>query len=299
MSVEQIITSVAGLLKAISELLSIADDSSFLGLVLILAAILTTGLYFVRKEKQQREFRNFTSYLFNNAFDILPKICIALDSSGRTNKLNVSELDITYTYDLRGYEKRQLAATDQIEFPCTMEYVLKAENKKIPAQFYHYRGNMNAVGEMTLEQRHGSQAEYTAVSPKDKPVESLQKNSAVQEFCWLLRKENNDGLNPYVIRFRCGYMQTSTASYHDSIIFYPLQYAEKIGTVNYTFRFLGKPHMIRRVQLYKIFSDGGNISFTPVTELTPQGNSCELRIGPDCVKCEAYQIRLEYSAAEE
>ena len=68
-----------------------------------LTFLLGTTIYLYMRYIERCNFLNFVEYLFDNPthnFNLLPKICLALDKSKEINHLSVREMSIKFTYDM-------------------------------------------------------------------------------------------------------------------------------------------------------------------------------------------------------
>lgn len=85
--------------------------------IITLILFLGTIVYLYMKYKERCDFLSFIQYLFDNPthnFNLLPKICLALDKSKKTNNLSVREMSIKYTCDMRQIDLKSIKENTQI-----------------------------------------------------------------------------------------------------------------------------------------------------------------------------------------
>lgn len=99
---------ICSIVGGIADFLAIAialKTWSVITFVFIITIILFLGsiVYLYIKYKERCEFISFIQYLFDNPihnFNLLSKICLAIDKSKETNNLSVRDMSIKYTYDM-------------------------------------------------------------------------------------------------------------------------------------------------------------------------------------------------------
>ncbi len=260
-----------------------------------LIVLLFTIIYIYMRYKERCDFLHFVQHLFDNHihnFNLLPKICLALDKSKEINNICVRELQIEYTYDMSNVETETLASTDKIYYTDTIEYQLNVENTNLPEEYICLLGNMYAKDDTVhIVQKHGAQKDYETV-PAPRYTDDTKTDSIVQRYCWQLKKENINRSNTIPICFRLKYNETAKANSNDTIIIYPYQYARSIETIDFQLNFLCEKQILKRVELFKIRKSGKEFKHMPDSSIIKSGNSASVKIQLDSSKYEAYYFRV-------
>lgn len=259
---------------------------------LVLLLIVIVQLY--NKYIDRRDFLDFIEHLFQNNthnFNLLPKICLALDKSKEINQLHVREMTVKYTYDMSKIDFSILSPETFVGYTDTIEYTLNVENKKLPTEFICYRGNMYADDYIDIKQKHGSQVEYEKV-PVPRYTDETKTSSIVQRYCWQLKNEYITRSRLLPISIKIKYHEKARANSNDTIILYPKQYAQKIEKINFEINFNCEKNIIERIELFKIWKDNKILKNTPITGINMLNNKATISLHPDSTKYEAYYFRV-------
>ena len=290
-----ICTLAGGIADIIAIIIAIKSISPALPFLIIAFVILVcVVVYLYSKYKERCDFINFIQYLFNNNirnFNLLPKICLALDKTEETNKLFLKKMTVEYTYDMRSVNTGILSHDTPICYSNTIECHLEAENRNIPKEYVIYRGNMKADDSVEIMQKHGSQAIYEAVSPP-RYTDETRVDIVVQRYCWQLKRENITKGRSFPISFKFKYSEKSVANSNSTIVLYPKQYAKSIEVIDFKICFLCEKDILKRVELFKVWKDDKCFKHTPITGVTLSNNVASIVIEPDTLECEAYYFRL-------
>lgn len=237
-------------------------------------------------------FINFVEYLFEQNFNLLPKICLALDKSKETNNLHVRELQIKYTYNMQKIDLESLNKDTPIEYTDTIEYKLQVENVNLPKEYVFYSGNMYAKNsDLELEQKHGVQACYDKV-PNPRYMAETRSDSLVQRYCWQLKEENITRRGAPTIEFRLNCIEKTRANSRDTIIIYPQQLAKRVEKIVLNIDFMCNKNILKKIELYKIRMDGKGFKNIPISTLAIKNNAASVEIQVDSAKYEAYYAKV-------
>lgn len=249
--------------------------------------IIKDGLQLSKRAK----FKKFIEYLsYNNehCFTLFPRICDTVFKEKSYNNLDISEMSIFHTYDMR---KSNISAMTNpyIELFYTNEVKIKAITKSMKNKFTYYISNVYDAGTESFEESHGIQ------SYKEIPLTEKQKKreyySDIRKVHWEFKKENitNDKYTPISFRTKS---KSATDKQADTLLFYPSLYAKNIDTLNFYINFLGNNVQIKSAILKKVSK---NLEIIPYSALNIINNTAhiELHIGKTDI-CEAYFIELKW-----
>lgn len=261
--------------------------------IIILFVILFAFLY--RRYVERCNFIKFIEYLFDNSthnFNLLPKICLALDKYKEKNNLKVRELAVKYTYDMSKINLSSISKNSVIKYTDIIEYSFLFKNENIPNEFVCYLGNMYTDNDMPeISQKHGIQEIYEAVPPP-RYTDETYVSSIIQRYCWQLKKENITNSKQFPLSFKLKCQETTRENSSDTIIFYPKQYAKKIEKIKFDILFVCDKQILNKVQLFKVWKDGKEFKHTPISETSPINNTFSVAIESDSSKYEAYYFRV-------
>lgn len=294
-----IVGCVADLIAIYISIKSLSSVTPILIIVFVGLIFLIVQLY--NKYRERRDFISFIQYLFDNNFhnfNLLPKICLALDKSGETNDLAVENMTIKYTYDMRNINVDTISQDDIINYYDTIEYDLRVRNKNIPKEFVCYRGNMKSYDDcIEIFQKHGNQIDYERV-PCPRHTDETKNNVDIQKYSWQIKDENITKGKIFTHNFKFRYLEKATANSNDTIVFYPKQYAKEIETVEFQIEFLCDRNILKKVELFKVWKDGKQFKHTPVAGIDLRDNVAASKIQPDTSKHEAYYFRLYWELTQ-
>lgn len=262
-----IFAEAAGLLAALIELLVVFINLKIATPIMIMitfALILIICLlvnYINKIYNENSEFLEFIKYLFERNFDILPKICLELDTSKKFNNLNIDTLSITHTYDMENCDIDSSSRLP-INYTITSEYYLKVKNFKLPTNFGCYFTNSDKSDIVEIREKHGKKNDFgkDPISPNDKS----QMDSRIKYYSW--RLDNCKYLNfesikrifsfkkkiYYDIAFQIKYVEKISGLYTDRIIIYPKQFGKKINNIDVNVKFNGDKVKLKKINPYEI-----------------------------------------------
>lgn len=255
--------------------------------------------YLFLKYKNRCIFLQFIEHLFENntnKFTLLPKICMAIDSSKEHPKLHITEMIIKHTYDFQNVNLSDITSESRITYPGSIEYHITAKNKLIPTEFSCYLGDMYADPTFTLSQKHGCQSVYENV-PTPARTDDIRVASAITRFCWQLDKRNISHGKTLPISFKMTHSGSTTAKSDHTLVFYPKQYGKTIDKVTFKICFLCKKNVLKRADFFRIWRDGNSYKHTPVSSVVISDNIAEISFEPSDKGFEAYYFRLYFELA--
>lgn len=247
-----------------------------------------------RKYNERCDFISFIAHLLENQthkFTLLPKICMASDSSETQSNLHIESMTIVHTSDMRNIDFSMFTNDTPIAYQGNIEYIMNVHNKKIPSEFSCYLGNMYADPTFQIEQKHGCQSKYEVVPP---PAYSddIRVASAIQRFCWQLKPEYITKAKTLPICFKYTHSGMTTINSDNTLVFYPRQYGKTINSISFKINYLCDRKILKRVDLFRIWKDGAVYRHTPISGVTISHNSAEITTVPTAEKCEAYYLRV-------
>lgn len=247
------------------------------------------------------KFLRFVEHLFynkHNNFDVLPKICLLLDQTDEYNKLDVDTLTVKYTFNFSDIDLTHISSDSNIEYKSTIEYTIMAKNENIPDRFVVYRGNMYSVDSRTeLLQKHGAQKDYLPVQPPESNGEDMV-STAIQRYSWVIEKSNITQGNAFPISFLFHYNEKAKANDNDFIVFYPIQFAKRVGRITFDIEFLCEKTILQKVWLYKLGEENGFVH-VPIAGVKIERNPAFITIEPSCSKVDAYYLKAYWELADE
>ena len=286
------VCSIVGGVADLIAIIAVLSSWSFAYILLLLSFALTfiaLVSYIIRYKKK------FIEYLFNNPthnFNLLPKICLAIDQSTDINDLIVRDMAVSYVCDMSSIDLSSITPTSRIKYNDYIEYSFDVENKKLPKQFFCYLGNLYSdtfFGK--ISQKHGIQSEYELI-PTPRYTDETVTRSNVQKYVWQLKPDNFQCTPTVPINFKIDYAETSKANSNDTIILYPRQFAKKVERITFNFSFICSKRILKRVQVFRISQNNRKFSHIPIAELKINNNSAQTTIIPDSSKYEVYYFRI-------
>lgn len=291
-------TLISTIIACISNIIAICVAVKSLNISISISALaimlfLYTIVHLYVKFKNCNKFLNFIVYLFDQKFNILPKICLAYYNSNKTNNLDVNNLSIKYTWDMTNINFDSLEKDTYINYTDTIEYELNVQNKKLPKNFVCFLGNMASEdGASELSQKYGTMSEYQKV-----PTSNIDKSNSkfkIQCYYWELEKRNIDKGNCVPICFKLKYPEKTKANAKTTILLYPRQYAKKIDNITFTIDLNCNKDILKKVELFKIHSNGEEFENIPVRNLEILHNTATYTIKPNSTEYEAYYFRVSW-----
>ena len=262
------------IINIIASLIAVFQNYTWLLAISVVFLIIIT-IYWYKKYKKRADFIKFIEFLFYNTkhpFNLLPKICLAIDYINKYNKLSLSDMSVKFTYDMRNSSFDKFP-NEPIEYTTKIEYYLKAKNKKLPDKFYYYTGNTYGEQIVNIWKQQAEQGEdkYEKVSVEEAKGGKL----CVQSCSWKLeedKKPRNSSVFP--ISFYVEYIE-KTKNYTDTIIFYPKQFAKDIEELEISFEFLGNKVKLKEIKGFEISLDGKQFVKTGIFKFDEQKKSTE------------------------
>lgn len=265
---------------------------SFIILVLII-------VYLFFKYKNRCHFLQFIEHLFGNSinkFTLLPKICMAIDSTNEHPKLHITEMTINHTYDFQNVNLSDITKESRITYPGNVEYHITAKNKLVPSEFACFLGDMYADPTFSLSQKHGCQSEYENV-PTPARTDDIRVTSTVTRFSWQLDKRNISHGKTFPISFKLTHCGTTAANSDHTLVFYPKQYGKTIDKVTFKICFLCEKNVLKGAEFFRIWKDGNSYKHTPVSSVFISENMAEVSFEPCERGFEAYYFRIYFELA--
>jgi len=256
-----------------------------------LAPINGIGSDKARKYKSLKDYVDFLEYLIDNDknnFCLLPQVCMRLHKSKEYNKLRVKQLTLNCTYDFHNIVRENVQSASEIEFCDTMEYQMEIENNdSIPETYTLYRGNTYSDGTSPeIWERLGNR-EYGEI-----PLDEREKY--VNKYKWPLPQSDIPRSGSFPLAFKFVYHEKNHADAKDVIIFYPIQFAEKIEKVRFNISIKHPTEVMEKADLYQIKRLAGGFDRMPLRKCKSEKNHVVFEIEPKCDICEAYYIEVHW-----
>lgn len=105
-------------------------------------------------------FIKFIQYLFDKDFNVLPKICLAVDKAKEQIGFKVKSLNIKYNYIMPKIDYKEVNENTYVSYTGIIEYNFKFENKMIPKEFVCYLENVKVTEALQVSQKHGCQMDF-------------------------------------------------------------------------------------------------------------------------------------------
>lgn len=212
--------------------------------------------------------------------------------------MDIDSLSIKYIFDFSNIDLTHVSSDSNIEYMSKIEYIINAKNENIPERFVVYRGNMYSVDSRTeLLQKHGSQKDYLPVQPPKSNGENMV-STAVQRYSWVIEKKNITASNDFPISFLFKYKENVKANDNDYIVFYPIQFAKRIGSLTFDIEFVCEKVILQNVWLYKLGEEKGFIH-EAISGVRIEKNHASITIEPSCSKVDAYYLKAYWKLADE
>ena len=299
---EMLCAGVGLIANLVAIILAVINNNAILIMLFgLLLLFIITSSFLLLSYQNKLKFLRFVEHLFynvNNNFDVLPKICLLLDQTNEYNKLDVGSLSIKYIFDFSNIDLTHVSSDSNIEYKSIIEYTIKAKNENIPDRFVVYRGNMYSVDSRTeLFQKHGAQENYLPVQPPKSNGKDMVK-SAIQRYSWVIEKNYITKGNAFPISFLFHYKEKAKANDNDYIVFYPIQFAKRIGSLTFDIEFLCEKIILQKVWLYKLGEEKEFIH-EPIAGVKIERNHASITIEPNCSKVDAYYLKAYWKLADE
>lgn len=261
--IESIGSIILMIINILTSLIAVIQNYVWL-LAISIVFLIAITIYWYTKYKKRNDFVNFIEFLHFNSvhkFNLLPKICLKMDCLNRYNKLDLSEMKVTYTYDMREVKTEELEEGQPIEYKTKIKYYLKAKNKKLPSEFFYYSGNVyggeiDSLYQKQEKEKEDGKEELEGEEGGYKLVPHQEKNNGgrlnVEYRSWKLEKDKKPKeWSVYPIIFYTKYNEKNR-NFKDTVILYPKQYAKNIDKLIIKFDFLGDKVKIKNIDGYEV-----------------------------------------------
>lgn len=287
------IGAVADIVAIVTVILSGITFSAFI-LLALLTALFCIILYLFFRYRERCTFLQFVEHLLENhthKFTLLPKVCMALDSSGERKNLHITKMNVKHVFDFSGIETASISPDEKIDYLASSEYLLTVENKHIPEEFSCYLGDMYSDPSFSIYQKHGYKTVYETVPAPD--AKHSMVSSAVTKYSWQL-KDYTAGSRTFPICFKLNQLGHTKIHSKKFIVFYPKQYGRRIDDVDFEISCICKENILKKVELHKIWKDKTGYKHTPISDITLSHNKATAKIAPDAKKYEAYYFSVYF-----
>lgn len=261
-------------------------------IVILLAAL----SYLYTMYKNRCDFLHFIKHLTDNninRFTLLPKICLALDSSKDPKIDHIDNLIVEHIYNFESANNQVLTRDSTVTYPGTIEYNITAQRKKIPDDYSCYLGDIYSTPSFSFYQKHGCQTDYQSVPVPEKGDDNCIK-STVTHFCWQLDKRNITHDRTFPISFKMNLSGKTKAIDDQTLVIYPRQYGKVVDKVTFRITFKFNKDIIVRAEFFKIWKEGHNYKHTSVSGVDISNNTAKISFYPNKQGYEAYYFRIYY-----
>lgn len=282
---------IATILGIVSDSIAIIHESKFslstiflviLFLVLFAIAIYTFILLY-KELKKSFNFTTFIQYLESNPyhnFNLLPKLCLELNKRNAVNPLHINHLKISYTIDMPS-DPMSVLPNQNIEYNDTVEVLLSCQNKSLPDNLKHYRGNEYASsGKEEIFVKYGTQTDYHPVNANANNTETHYKTD-VKVFQWYLSPKNISHDKEFPVSLKMNYTESGKANWNDTIIFYPRQYGERVDEVELVLQLQHPQKVLTKFNAYRIWKDGNAYTRCEIPDVTIENNTAHVKFLPN------------------
>lgn len=297
-----VISNVVGLLADITAIyFTIISNNSTAVLMLVLCIVVSVIIAVLTyKYIKTKNFISFLEYLYDNPdhnFNLLPKRILMIHKHNDYNKFSANTLDVNYEYDFSKIDFDEIEPDSHVLIKDTIEYNMISENRSIPEKFVDARGNMYSIDpSVELYQKHGVQKTYERV-PIPYYGQEIYTNVTTQRYSWKLLQSNISNGNSFPLSFKYIYQEKIRASSSDTIILYPIQYANRIKKLTISIKFKSDNVLITKADFYQINKHNRKFDRTAIKEYsmeTISNNQVSFNVEPKCNLYEAYYIELHW-----
>lgn len=200
-------------------------------------------------------------------FYMLSELCTNVCQKNMHNDLYIHKMTMKCCYDMRNTKKNK--SSPYINYLTTREYNITANNKKNLSSFKYCIDNANDEEWKDLKKKYGSLSKYETVDiskikEKKGPAEIRKLEITLEDK--YITKEPEIKINLK------SQFEEKIRKFSDIIIFYPIEFGNYIGTINFKLKFLGDNVKLQRAVLQKICYKDGEIHVEQVNPLKIKNN---------------------------
>ena len=305
----------------------------FIGALFLVISLVLWGAHRVKKQKQKmneagknkkeivkeyaklKDFVKFIEYMFFKDFTILPKICLAVDSTRRYNPIEIRKLTVTYIYDFSKWDNKDPSDKEiDFEYDSQVKFEMQVNNCDLPGEYIRYAGNMYANELVPVYQKYGNSSVYTKVAAK-KYRDSTEIKANIAQYSWDLSRRNIGGGPTFDMKYywkyrekwdykaNKAYKETGKAEGKGILIHYPIHYGKSIEEFEIKVVFEGKRVRVTDIVVERIGKKGKAQEYG-TTQITGDkkwiaDNQISFSFTPKVDKCEAIYAKVEWILRED